>query len=164
MYLLHPYLVKYIFPTASGEIHISQLHRHLVSWKRGQNGRWSHSRGLELKKKGKLAARKDHRDTRGSRILELSRSSQVKTGPLCRRAWELRVLEAGPWAACSAEQRGILLAGQISFIPCDSTARCSCRPASPPPALLVVGHCSVRNFCSAWWTHTSIFKTQTINL
>lgn len=127
---------------------------------RGQNGRWSHSRDLEIKKKGKLTARKDHGDTRGSHTLELSRSSRVKTGPLCRRACELRVSEAGPWAARSAEQRGVLLAGQVSFTPRDSTARCSCRPASHPPARLLVGHWSVRNFCSAWSTQTSTFKTR----
>lgn len=50
MYLLHPYLVKYIFPTASGKIHISQLHWHLVS--RNKRAKWKmKSWDLEINKR-----------------------------------------------------------------------------------------------------------------
>lgn len=119
MYLLHPYLVKYVFPTASEKIPISQLHWQLVSWNEGKVADEVILEILRLKKVRKLTARRDHRDTRGSHTLGLSRRVRVTTGPLCGRV-QAEGFGSGSWAACSAEQRGVSLTGLISFIPGDT--------------------------------------------
>lgn len=79
--------------------------------------------------------KKENSQPEGTTVTPEAAIDSAEAGPLRRKAWELRVSEAGPWAACSAEPQGVLPAGQISFVPGDSTARCSCscRPASRPP-------------------------------
>lgn len=77
--------------------------------------------------------KKENSQPEGTTVTPEAAIDSAEAGPLRCKAWELRVSEAGPWAACSAEPQGVLPAGQISFMPCDSTARCSGRLVSHPP-------------------------------